>query len=152
MTIKKNEYLKKEYLYDFAVDGGATGKITLKACDPNGNALPEGFCVSKAVAVVETAITPTGGTVTFGPSASVAGYLGDIVSGFNAQNSIVRSGEVAGALLWDDTNDHEIDYRIGSAANTQDVTMSIGTSALTAGKIRFIVEGYQQSPAEGIAN
>ncbi len=151
MTIRKNEFLKKEYLYDYSVDGGATGAITMRATDPNGNGLPEGFIVSKAVAIVETAITPTGASVTFGNSGTAAGYMADIVAGYNA-GGVVRSGEVAGSLLFDDTNDHEIDYKVSSVANTQDVVMTIGTSALTAGKIRFIVEGYQQSEAAGVAN
>lgn len=152
MTIRKNELIKKEYVYDFSVDGGATGAITLRACDPNGNALPEGFIVEKVQAYVETALSPTGGTVTFGNSGSASGYMADIVAGFNAINSVVRSGEVAGSLLWDDSNDHEISYRIGSAANTQSVVMTIGTEALTAGKIRFTVEGSQPTEAVGVAN
>jgi hypothetical protein len=152
MTIRKNELIKKEYVYDFSVDGGATGAITLRACDPNGNALPEGFIVEKVQAYVETGITPTGASITFGPGASASGYMADIVAGFNAINSVVRSGEVAGSLLWDDSNDHEISYRIGSAANTQSVVMTIGTEALTAGKIRFTVEGSQPTEAVGVAN
>jgi hypothetical protein len=152
MTVLKNAYLKKEYLWDFDVDGGATGNLTLRATDPNGNALPEGFVVSKVSAVVEEQLSPTGGEVTFGTTTDPNGYLDNIRAAYNALNSVVRSGEVAGALLWDDTNDHEIDYRIPSTADDKAVVMDIGTNALTQGKIRFIVEGYYPSDAAGYEN
>lgn len=150
MSIKKNELLRKEYVYDFSVDGGATGNLTLKAIDPNGNPLPEGFIVSKCSAYVETALAPTGGEVTFGTTTDPNGFLDNIRASYNAQNSIVRSGEVAGALVWDDSNDHEIDYRVPSTAADQAVVMDIGTNALTAGKIRFVVEGYKPSDKAGV--
>lgn len=154
MTIRKNEYLKKEYLLDPSVDTTATGSgiFTLRATDPNGNALPEGFIVSKAAALVEEAITVTGGSITFGTATDPDGFLVDFRAAYAAANSVVRSGEVAGALLWDDTNDHEIDYRVSSVANNQSVVCELGTNGLTTGKIRFILEGYYPSDAAGYSN
>ena len=152
MSVKKNELLKKEYLYDFYVDAGATGVLTLRATDPNGNGLPEGFLVRNVVAVVETALSPTGGEITFGNTSDADGFLANIRASYNAEDSVVRSGMVAGALVWDNTNDAEIDYRVGSAANTKDVVMDIGTTALTAGKIRLSVEGLMPSDAVGYEN
>lgn len=154
MSLRKNEYLKKEYLLDVAVDTGATAArvITLRATDPNGNALPEGFVVSKCSAIVETALSPTGGELTFGTTDDPNGFLDNIRAAYNAEDSIVRSGEVAGALLWDDTNDHEIDYLVPSTAGDQTVVAEVGTTGLSAGKVRFILEGYLPSDAAGYSN
>ena len=148
MTLKRNSVIRKEWLYDFDVDGAISGKFQLRPCDPNGNELPEGFIVRNAGAVVETAITPSASrTMTFGTDNDEDGFLADIIAGYNAANSVVRSGEVAGALLWDDTNDHEIDYRVGAAAALGKVVAEIGTGVLTGGKVRFFVEGYVPSPS-----
>lgn len=147
MFVKKKKVVR-EYMYDFAEQGGAVGAIALGKLDPNG-VLPEGFVVEKVTVVCETALASAGAaTVTVGPSVDSDGYLADIFALMNASGAIVRSGEVAGALVWDDTNDHEISYRVGSAANTQDVVMQIGTAALTAGKLRVIVEGMFPSGSE----
>lgn len=142
----KGKKLVKEYVWDFAEDGGATGAIILKAASPGGDLLPEGFLVEQVTILTETLMASTGTpTVTFGPSASALGYLADVWAVASGANSVVRSGEVAGALLWDDTNDHEISYRVTSTANTQDVVMTVGTETLTAGKVKVVVEGIVPS-------
>lgn len=140
--IVKGQKMQKEYLWDFAVDGGATGALSLQGTTPDGDAMPEGFHVEKVTISVETAVTSGGTpTITVGPTVDSDGYLADVFALVGTAPVVVRSGEVAGALLWDDTNDHEITYRVGSAANTKDVVLQIGTAALTAGKIRVLVEG-----------
>ena len=144
----KGEKQSKEFLYDFAVQGGATGDIELNGCDPNGDSLPEGFIIEQVMIKTDTAFASTGSpTLTVGNGADRDGFLADTYAGASAANSVVRSGEVAGALLWDDTNDHEINYRVGST--NQGVSISIGTAPVTAGKLRVIVEGYLPGTADG---
>lgn len=141
--IKKYEELAKEFVYDFAKDGGAVSTISMKAVDPNGDLLPEGFIVTDAMLFVETAITSGGTpTITFGNTSDVDGYFADVFALVGAANAVVRIGQVDGALMWDTTADAKKGYRISSVANTQDLVMAIGTAALTAGKIRIIVKGY----------
>lgn len=129
------------YEWDFAKDGGAVGQIALRPRP--GDAMQEGLIV-KEIRIVEKTSVTSGGTptITFGPSVDADGYLADVFALLGSAPTVVRSGEVAGALLWDDTNDHEINYRIGSAANTQDLVMDVGTAALTAGAIELHVESY----------
>lgn len=144
MGYKKGERIRKEFTWSFSVDGGSVGTITLGADDFGGDTFPEGFVVEKVGADVLTAVTSGGTpTVTLGNTGDPDGYMADIWAEIQAVGA-VRSGEVAGALVWDDTNDHEIDYYINSTANNQNLVMVIGTAALTAGKIRFWVEGYRQ--------
>lgn len=128
--------------YDFARDGGAVGQINLTARP--SDALQEGMLVKELRILAKTALDSGGSpTVTFGPEVDPDGYLADAYSTLSSgDGAVIRSGEVAGALLWDDTNDHEINYRIGSAANTQNIQMDIGTAALTAGKLEVHVEAY----------
>ena len=144
----KNKKMVREYMYDFAKQGGAVSAITLEQLDPN-SVLPEGFLVEKVTVLCETPLASGGTpTVTVGPAVDSDGYLADIYALMGVAGAVVRSGEVAGALLWDDTNDHEITYRVGSAANTKDVVIQVGTAALTAGKLRVIVEGVYPSSRE----
>lgn len=142
--IQKGVKHKYEFQYDFSLDGGAVSNIDMTNVHPVGSTLPEGFLVEMVSVVVETAATSAGTpTVTVGPDVDSDGYLADIWAVLaGAAGSIVRNGEVAGALLWDDTNDHEITYRVAAAANTKNVTIEIGTAAITAGKFKVIVEGY----------
>ena len=141
--IKKYEELAKEFVYDFAKDGGAIGSISMKAVDPNGDLLPEGFVMTDAMLFVETAITSGGTpTITFVNTSDVDGYFADVFALVGAANAIVRVGQVDGALMWDSTADAKKGYRISSVANTQDMIMAIGTATLLTGKIRVIVKGY----------
>jgi hypothetical protein len=127
--------------YDFSKDGGAVGQVDLRARPSDG--LQEGLIVKQFEVLVKEAVTSAGSpTVTFGPEADPDGFLADVYGSLGSAGNVVRSGEVAGALLWDDTNDHELNYRIGSAANTQNLQMDIGTAALTGGKLEIHVEAY----------
>lgn len=146
--LRKGVQQQKEYLWDFAVDGGATGTIVLKSSDPNGNLLDEGFVVEDVEIKTETALTSGGTpTVTFGNSGDTDGYLADVWALAQAANSMVRAGQVDGALVFDTTADAKKAYRIDSTANNQNLVMAIGTAALTAGKIRVVVKGFVPTSA-----
>lgn len=113
------------FLYDFDVDGGAIGSITLK--DNNGVAqqIPAGAIVTNAYISVQTAVTSSG-------SATVAfGILGntDAFKAATAKGTLVQDYVVAAA------NDLPI-----TDAVPMDVQATIATAALTAGKIRIFVE------------
>lgn len=147
VAIAKGKKHTLEFMYDFAENGGAVSSISLVTADVNSiAALPEGFLVEGVEVITETTITSAGTpTITVGPTADVDGYLADIFGVAATAGAVVRSGEVAGALLWDDTNDHEISYRVTGTANTQDIVVAIGTAAVTAGKFRVLVHGYMPS-------
>lgn len=123
------------YQYDFAVDGGAISTINLT--NMGVNALEAGLVVEDIQVRVQTALTSAGSaTVTLGHAGDTDGYFADIFAIASA-NAALRPGEVAGALVWDDTNDHQISHRISSAANAVP-SVTIGTAALTAGKFQVI--------------
>lgn len=140
MSVFKNDGVQvQEYLYDFAVDGGATGAISLSS-KAGYSSLPEGAVVRSVVAIVETAVEGTSSTLAWGNGASAAGYHGAVAEAALTANSVHNEQDATAALLWDDTNDHQIYYRVGSASNTQDFAVTVGTADLTAGKVRFAVE------------
>lgn len=137
MGFQKFEELKFVYEYDFAQDGGATGAIALRAI---GNGMLSGLMVEDVAVFVETAFDDAGdtATVTLGPTGGDAdGYLADFMTQAESANSIVRAGEIAGALLWDDTNDHQISYRLSSDSLAAP-SITVGTEALTQGKAKFV--------------
>ena len=125
------------YEYDFALDGGAIGSINLRRVQ-GVNELEAGLVIESFTVSIETtlagAATPT---VTLGNAGAVDGYMADIFA-LGTAGAIVRSGEVAGSLLWDDTNDHEISYKIDSSANAVP-KITIGAQALTAGKLKVAI-------------
>lgn len=143
MGYPRNEEFFVKYDYDFAAQGGAVSTISL-AADVNG--LEENVIVKDVYVIVKTALTSGGSaTVTLGNTADPDGYLADIFALAGTDNAVINSGAVAGALIWDDTNDHGIHYRVTSAANTQDLVLDIGTAALTAGKLEIYLRcGYNQ--------
>ena len=139
--LSQNKTFSQEYLYDFSVDGGATGAIDLsgKAGYPT---LPEGAVVQRVFAIVETAVVGTSSTLAWGNTTDPDGYHVAVAEASLTANSIHNHQDATAALLYDDTNDHEIYYRVSSTAGNQDFSCTIGTANLTAGKVRFVVEGY----------
>ena len=135
----------QEYVYDFDVDGGATGAIDLSAKAGKAD-LPVGAIINAVRAKVVTACTSGGSaTVVWGPTADADGYSGATIAVASlTDNALFNGWDNAAALLWDDTNDHAISYNVTAAANA-DLNMTIATAALTAGKIIFFVEYYVPS-------
>jgi len=131
-----------EYIYDFAVDGGANGTaISLHA--KNGKAvIPVGAIITNCVAKVVTACTSAGSaTVAWGNGDDADGYSGTTIAVGSLTDNAVFSPGVQGseALLWDDSNDHNIMYPVTTAAQGQ-VKLLISTADLTAGKIVIVFE------------
>lgn len=136
MLASQKKHLLK-FTYDFARDGGAVSAITLKA-EPNE--VGDNFVVLDAY--VHTIVAPTSGgtpTIVFGNTTNPDGYFADVFS-LATLGKVIRAGEVAGDLLWDDTNDHLIAYNVGTTANNQNLIMTVGTNALTAGKFSVYLE------------
>lgn len=135
MTYQKYEELSIVYEYDFAVDGGAISSIALRKNGVNG--LEIGMVIEDIQVYVETAFdgaaTPT---ATLGISGTTAGFLADFF-GSASLNAVIRVGEVAGSLVWDDTNDHAISYRIATAGAAAPL-LTVASQALTAGKAKFV--------------
>ena len=131
----------QEYLYDFAVDGGAVSTIDLSA----NNLLPEGAVVLDCWARVITACTSGGSaTIAWGPTSDADGYSGAAIAVASfTDGAVFNAAGQDSALLWDGTNDHRIYFEVG--ATSDDFKITIGTAALTAGKIKFCLEYYVDS-------
>lgn len=131
-----------EYIYDFDEDGGATGAINLHAKD-NYDVIPVGAIIKRVTAKVVTACTSGGSaTVAWGNGDDADGYSGAAIAVASlTDNALFNGYDNGAALLWDDTNDHAIDVNVADAADGQFI-VTIGTAALTAGKIVFLVEYY----------
>lgn len=139
MSLVKNAGLQvQEYVYDFAVDGGAVGTIDLSA-KAGYAALPEGSIVTNVLAKVETAVTTgAGGTLAFGNGDDDDGFMAAIGAGSLTANAVFNAAGQDSALLWDGTNDHMIPLYIDDAT-TGAVQAKVETGALTAGKVRVLV-------------
>lgn len=143
MSVFKNAGVHvQEYVYDFAVDGGAVSTISLSG-KAGYQSLPDKAIVSEVIAYVETACTSGGSaTIAWGNTTDPDGYSGatPAVAGFTAD--AVKNGiDNAAGILWDDANDHKIHF-CANSANDRDFSITIATAALTAGKIRFLVAYY----------
>lgn len=136
MGYQKYKDLLFVYEYDFSVDGGAATNINLR---PLGQALEAGLVIKDLVVIVETAFDDAGNTatVTCGNEDDRDGYFVDFMTGAETVNFSQRVGESAGALIWDDTNDHAIAYRIPDAGAAVP-SITIGTEPLTQGKAKFL--------------
>jgi hypothetical protein len=132
----KGEKQLLAYEYDFAADAGAIGAIAMRQLSGQN---ASGMIVTKAYVVVETALASGGTpTITFGNVTDPDGYMADVWAELSTKQC-VQSGEVLGALIWDDTNDHDIAYR-PTTADDLATQMTIGTAALTAGKLYLYLE------------
>lgn len=143
MGMPKGETLRKEYVYDFAVNGGAVSAITLTPGDFSGALFPEGFVITGLSVDILTAFAGTATpTCTLGNTTDPDGYLVNFFGSAGSAQAIAP-GQLDGALIWNTTNDCVLHYRISSTAADQNVIMTVGTQALTAGKARFTFFGYR---------
>ena len=129
-----------EYVYDFSVDGGDVGEIVLSS-KPAKAAVPVGAIVKAVTAKVATAGASAGSaTLAWGNGDDADGYSGTAIAVASLTAGAVFNGwDNAAALIWDDTNDHPIPVYVADAADGQ-VSVTIGTAALTAGKVAVILE------------
>lgn len=140
MPFGNNGVQVQEYVYDFAVDGGAASSISLSS-KANKDPLPSGAIVMDCVLRVLTAFTSGGSaTLAVGNTADPNGYLEGIAVAALTAGACFTAAQQVGALLWDNTNDANLAYGVTSTANTQDVLVQIATAAMTAGKAVICVE------------
>lgn len=134
----------QEYIYDFDVDGGSSAAAIDLSAKSGYAPLPSGAIVSKVSLKVITAVVGSSSTVACGNTTDPNGYMEAIAEATLVDEYVTGSGAQAGALLWDDTNDHDIPFLVNSD-NDAVFSMTIGTADLTAGKIVFWVEYYMPS-------
>jgi hypothetical protein len=111
-------------LYEFAIDGGAVGDITLR-----GDSLPSGAIVLDAFLHVDTALT-SGGAATVAVKVESAADI-------NAADAI------SGAP-WSTTGAKRTDFTATTApiktTAARSIVATVATAALTAGKFSVVVE------------
>ncbi len=116
-----NKHHEAEFIYDFAVDGGAVGAITL-------GELPLGAIVDKVAGAVLTAVAGGGtGTIILGTTDDDNGFIASTAEAALVANAPVGTG--VPAAMQPMTNDDD----------SRDVVMKIGTAPFTAGKICFVI-------------
>ncbi len=140
MAAFKNDGIQvQEYVYDFAVDGGASGSNIVLSAKSGAQALPVGAIIMDVIAHVVTACVGTSSTVAWGHSANADAYSGTTIAEASLTlNSIHNGQRTANSELWDDSADCQLHPYVGTADLGSFVVL-IGTAALTAGKIRFSV-------------
>lgn len=140
MGYQKGKELDFHYEYDFSVSGGAVSSISLVNKGING--LEAGLVITDMHVSVDTTLAGTATpVVTLGNAGDTDGYYVDFFAA-GAAGAVLNRGKAAGALLWDDTNDAAIDYKIDSAANAIP-KLTIATQALTAGKFQVYFKAYK---------
>lgn len=140
----RNQHNSQEYLYDFAVDGGVKDVAIDLSAKAGYDPLPQGAIVYNVSLKVITAVVGTSSTLIVGNTTDPNGYMEAIAEATLADEYVTGVGAQAGALIWDDTNDHVIPFLVNSA-NDADFSVTIGTANLTAGKVLFWVDYYMPS-------
>jgi hypothetical protein len=118
--------------YDFAVDGGAVGTITLRAApsDSNGNDIPSGSIIMGGYIEVDTVLT-SGGAATVAVNSEGAGDLATAAL-LNAAPWSTATGRKAITPV----------MTVGTSVKTtarRNLAITIAAAALTAGKFRVVV-------------
>jgi hypothetical protein len=143
MSDLRGKTLLREYVYDFSVDGGTKDSNIVLSAKAGKSALPVGAIVKSVIAVVNTAVTSDGNaTVSWGTITDADGYSGTTIAKASlTANAVFNGWDTGAALLWDDTNDHILNYRVADANGGAFVVL-ISTADATAGKITFTVEYF----------
>jgi len=136
-----NKVHMQKYVYDFAEDGGVEGAIDLSA-KANSASLPDNALIKEVHYFVETAVVGDSSTMSWGNTTDADGYSGTAIAEASLAIDAVGNGASgAAALLWDDTNDHNIPF-LANSENDRDFNITIASGALTAGKVNFYVEYF----------
>lgn len=130
MTAKiwKSEPVVLTYEYDFDSVGGAVGELVL-------GTLPDGFMATEMYLHIDTTITSGATpTITIGEdnSGDADGYFANFFGTPTAGTALKGGGALVSGGI-----------HLVAAAN-DGVAVNIGTAALTAGKFRVFVKGFQQ--------
>lgn len=134
----------QEYLYDFDEDGGLVSTIDLSAKEGFAP-LPQGALVENVSLKVITAVVGSTSSMAAGNTTDPNGYMEAIAEATLVDEFVSRVGQQAGALMWDDTNDHMLTFLVNSDDDAV-FSIDITGNALTAGKVLFWVNYY--SPSE----
>lgn len=136
-TLLKNKPITYVYEYDASKDSKAVGVVDLRNLGVKG--IQPGCAIEDVQVFIETSFDDAGNTATvvLGNSVDDDGYLVDFMTIAEAAPATVRAGQVAGALLWDNTNDNMLSYLVPTSVAAVP-KIKIGTEALTAGKAKFI--------------
>lgn len=130
MTALRNMNIQvAEYVYDFAVDGGAVGAIELQG-KQGKNALPEGAIVKGVYAKVLTQVTSAGSlTMSWGDGTDVDGYSGTAKAVAALVAGAAFDGKADSGALFPDV--------VGASGK---FAIQIAVAVATAGKMVFLVE------------
>lgn len=118
----------QEYTYDFALDGGAVGFINLT----RGKKMPVGSIVESGYYMVQTAMTSSGSaTVAIGDADTGNRYKAAAAMDHADYSANVPADLASGVPLYLDS------------VNDGTFGITVGTAALTAGKIKFVLKVYK---------
>ena len=125
-----------EYEYDFAVHGGAVNTdIELSSAN---NRLPVGAIIVDCHIYVSAAVVGTSSTLGIGNATTNVGYIPATAEATLAANYCGSAAKNKGTLLFDDTNDNLLPYRVADADKSK-VIARIGTANLTAGVVKVMI-------------
>lgn len=129
-NFRNDGVMVQEYDYDFAVDGGAVGTIVLSS-KANKGLLPEDAVVVNVVTRVVTALAGNAAaSAKFGTSGSAALYAADAAIATYSEDALF---EYATNFVADQSSE-------------RNVQMVIAGGALTAGKVKVLVEYLHHNP------
>lgn len=139
MSFKNDGAQVAEYVHSIADGDADTGTVILSTKDGKA-ALPVGAVVKSVTAKILVAYS--GGTdLAWGNGNDADGYSGPTIStGSLTLNALFNGWDNAAALLWDDTNDHQIALNIPDATAGEVSVLMTGTH--TVGKCVLLVEYY----------
>jgi hypothetical protein len=138
----KNSLQIKEYVYDTASDAVATSADVVLSDKSGKSALPQGAVVKAVTAKVISAVVGSTSTLSWGYDGNNDGFSGTAVAEASLTSGSVHTGwRTANSDLWDDSEDSQKYFHVNTAAKGKFV-VRVGTNALTAGKVLFIVEYY----------
>ena len=122
MSAFRNEIHVAEYEYDYSVDGGATGVYVLSSKD-NKASLPLGAVVKEVQVIGQTALAGSGASAKIG----------------HASNDALYKAQVT-ATLYNASACFSYSTPFQAKGNNRDVRMTVAGAALTAGKLKVLVE------------
>lgn len=126
--------LFESFEYDFSTS-------TATSATPHSfDSFPVGAVIRNMWLVASTPVSPSAMSIDVGNDDDPDGYLGAITGSQSTSGSVASAASQGSALLWDDTNDHLIPYRIN---NSDQAVFEIEfDDDPTQGKFEVMVEYY----------
>lgn len=133
--IQKGKVVHDRISFDFSTTHSSATSATAVSLA----SYPAGMVIKDAWLVVSEPVSPSAMAIEVGFTSDTDGIFGSLTGSNTTSGTVIHAAGQSSALLWDNTNDHYIPYRVIEAASDGDLQINFDDDP-TQGKFEIYME------------